>query len=95
MDTVVALFNSFFDLIFGNIFAFIVFYLLILVNIKLFGVWKTQSNNNIPKCPKCGSKSSRINREKIDKLKNILSLNTLKWKRHTCYTCYWEGSRWD
>lgn len=95
MDTVVGFFISFFQLIFGNLFAFTAFYLLILVNIKLFGIWKIQFNKSNPVCPKCTSKSSRINREKIDKVKTFLSLNTLKWKRYTCYTCYWEGSRWD
>ena len=95
MDTIISFILSFFQLIFGNFFAFIAFYLLILVNIKLFGIWKIQSNNDITECPKCGNKSSRINRQNIDKVKNILSFNTIKWKRYTCYSCYWEGSRWD
>jgi len=95
MDTIISFIINFFQLIFGNIFAFIGFYLISLVSIKLFGVWKIQLNNNNPVCPKCSNKSSRINRQKIDKVKNILTLNILKWKRFACYSCYWEGSRWD
>ena len=71
MDNFVGFFISFFQLIFGNLFAFIAFYLLILVNIKLFGIWKIQFNKSSPVCPKCASKSSRINREKIDKVKTF------------------------
>ena len=95
MDLIVGLFISFFQLIFGNILAFITFYLLLLVNIKLFGIWKLQLKNDNPLCPKCGNKASRIKRDFINKAKNIISLNTLKWKKYTCYSCYWEGSRWD
>ena len=95
MDTIISFILSFFQLIFGNIFAFVALYLLILVSIKLFGIWKIQLNNNNPVCPKCSNKSSRINRQNLDKVKNILSFNTLKWKKYTCYSCYWEGSRWD
>lgn len=95
VDTILAFFISFFELIFGNIFAFIAFYLLVLVSIKLFGIWKLQLKNTNSLCPKCGNKSSRINREKVDKVRNVLSLNLFKWKRYACYSCYWEGSRWD
>ena len=95
MDTILAFFVSFFKLIFGNIFAFIAFYLLTLINIYLFGIWKLQLKKTNPVCPKCDNKASRIKKDTTDKLRNILSLNTLKWKRYTCYSCYWEGSRWD
>ena len=95
MDTIVGLFIDFFKLIFGNIFAFIAFYLLALVNIKLFGIWKLQLKNTNPLCPKCGNKSSRIKTNNVEKARNILSLNALKWKKYICYSCYWEGSRWD
>jgi len=95
VDTLISYFISFIQLIFGNIIAFLAFYLLILASIKLFGIWKLQLKNTNPVCPKCGNKSTRIKREIIDKARNILSLNTLKWKRYTCYSCYWEGSRWD
>ena len=95
MDFFIGLIISFFQLIFGNIFAFIALYLLILINIKLFGIWKLQLKSTTAVCPKCGNKSSRINKEKIDKVRNVLSLNTLKWKRYACYSCYWQGSRWD
>ena len=95
MDTVLGLLISFFQMIFGNIFAFVAFYLLILLNIKLFGLWKLQLKNTDPVCPKCGNKSRRIKRDSLDKAINILSLYTLKWKKYTCYHCYWEGSRWD
>ena len=95
MDIIVGIIISFFQLIFGNIFAFIAFYLLVVVNIKLFGIWKLQLKNTNSKCPKCGNKSSRIKRDSLDKVRNVLSLNTMKWKRYTCYSCYWEGSRWD
>ena len=95
MDIIISFFISFFELIFGNFLAFIAFYLLVLVNIKLFGVWKLKLKNTNPACPKCGNKASRINRDNIDKVRNVLSLKTLKWKKYTCYSCYWEGSRWD
>mgnify|MGYP001157161418 CR=1 FL=1 len=110
MDTIVGLFISLFDVIFGNIFAFIAFYLLILVNIKLFGIWKVKTQDqskkgfktdsstrklNITIFPRCGNKSTRINRDNLDKARTVLSLNTMKWKKYTCYSCYWEGSRWD
>ena len=95
MDTIISFIISFFQLIFGNIFAFIAFYLLLLVNIKLFGIWKLKLENTNPVCPKCGNKASRIKRDFTDKVRNILSLNIMKWKKYTCYSCYWEGSRWD
>ena len=95
MDTIIGFIINFFQIIFGNIFGFLTFYLLVLVNIKLFGIWKLQLKNSNPVCPKCYSKSSRIKREGLDKVRNVLSLNTLKWKRYTCYSCYWKGSRWD
>ena len=88
-------FISFFQLIFGDIFALIAFYLLFLVSIKLFGIWKLKLENTNPACPKCSSKSYRIKRDISEKVRNILSLNILKWKKYTCYSCYWEGSRWD
>tara|TARA_B100000965_G_scaffold368154_1_gene354639 strand:- start:657 stop:944 length:288 start_codon:yes stop_codon:yes gene_type:complete len=95
MDYIIELIISFFQLIFGNILAFVAFYLLTIANIKLFEIWKIQSDNKNALCPKCNNKCSRIQREALDKIRNILSLKTLNWKRYTCYSCYWEGSRWD
>ena len=110
MDIAVGFFIKIFELIFSNVFSVSATYAIILLIIKLFGIWKVIKKNNdkdgfatgnttrklnITICPRCGNASTRVNRTDYDKARNILSLNLLKWKKYTCYSCYWEGSRWD
>ena len=110
MDTAVGFLIKIFKLIFSNFFSVAATYAIILLLIKLFGIWKVIKKNNeengfatgkttrklnITICPRCGNESTRVNRTDYDKARNILSLNLLKWKKYNCYSCYWEGSRWD
>ena len=94
MDIVVSLFVAIFKLIFSNVFSILVTYFILLLVIKLFGIWKIKENNDKPICPRCNTTCSRIQKSSIDELRTYLSLKIMRWKRFTCYTCYWEGSRW-
>lgn len=71
-------------------------YLLSLVTIKSFNIFKKQTSKRFHLiCPGCKKNIiKRIKRKSHDIYINILSLQLFKFKRYKCSVCSWEGLRW-
>ena len=69
MDNFAGFFVAIFKLIFSNVFSVLVTYLIVLLAIKLFGIWKIKENDDKPICPRCNTTCSRIKKSSIDELR--------------------------
>jgi uncharacterized protein with PIN domain len=81
--------------LFGSIYSIPLLYIICILIIKIFGIWKRKKNiNNKVNCPKCKNTVKRISSNSLDDLYTKLSLNLFKFKRYSCFSCYWEGRLW-
>ena len=81
--------------LFGSIYSIPLLYIICILIIKIFGIWKHKKNiNNKVNCPKCKKTVKRISSNSLDELYTKLSLNLFKFKRYSCFSCYWEGRLW-
>ena len=85
----------FINTLFGSIYSIPLLYIICILIIKIFGIWKCKRNiNNKVNCPNCENTVKRISSNSLDELYTKLSLNLFKFKRYTCFSCYWEGRLW-
>ena len=74
----------------------LIFYLIILIILKAFNVWKKIECDKCSNCCPCCSKPlERIKRLKKDYVANYLTFQLFDFKRYKCMDCAWEGRRWE